>query len=473
MRRHLIAALVALPVVVVAVLGLPLAMERSDEAFRELAHARAVEARQLSSTAARALTGREQDVLRESIAAYQDRTGGRAHVYDARGQSVEGALCLLTPAELADQRVVRAALRGQFTDSADRQVSERPDELIVAVPVLHQGMLVGVVVVCSALDDLELKQWTIWAVVAVIGALALAASGFLAEPLARWILRPVRYLESAARRFAAGDHSARVPVHLGPPDLRVLAETFNHLAEQVQQQVRVQKAFVSDASHQMRSPLVALRLRLENMEPHVRAGGTHSLEQAIGEVDRMTGILNALLLLARAESGTQSAEPVDVLAVVEERVASWRLSAEPRRVALAIDSDGEALAAAVAGTVDQIVDVFLDNAVRIAPPGSTVWLRLVQDAETVAVQCIDEGPGMSDVERARACDRFWRGSKALAGEGSGLGLAIAASLARANNGSVLLREAAGGGLHAEVRLPAWSPSGSRQAGIPLLQDGRR
>ncbi|MCX4657472.1 HAMP domain-containing sensor histidine kinase [Streptomyces microflavus] len=472
MRRHLIGALVALPVAVVAVLGLPLAMERSDKALRELAHARAVEARQLSSAAEQALTGRGQETLPETIAAYQDRTGGRAHVYDARGRSVEGALCLLTPAELADQKVVQAALRGQFTDSADREVSERPDELIVAIPVLHQGLLVGVVVVCSALDDLELKQWTIWAVVAVIGALALAASGFLAEPLARWILRPVHYLESAARRFAAGDHGARVPVHLGPPDLRVLAETFNHLAEQVQQRVRVQKAFVSDASHQMRSPLVALRLRLENMEPHMRTDGTRSLEQAIGEVDRMTGILNALLLLARAESGAQSTEPVDVLAVLEERVASWRLLTEPRRVTLAIDRDAEVLAAAVSGTVDQIIDIFLDNAVRVAPPGSTVWLRLVQDAETVAVQCIDEGPGMSDAERARACDRFWRGPGALAGEGSGLGLAIAASLARANNGSILLQEAAGGGLHAEARLMAWPSSGEPQTGM-LLKRSRR
>lgn len=88
------------------------------------------------------------------------------------------------------------------------------------------------------------------------------------------------------------------------------------------------------------------------------------------------------------------------------------------------------------------------------------------------MQCIDEGPGMSDAERARACDRFWRGPGALAGEGSGLGLAIAASLARANNGSILLQEAAGGGLHAEARLMAWPPSGEPQTGM-LLKRGRR
>ncbi|MGK9464972.1 ATP-binding protein (plasmid) [Streptomyces sp. G6] len=456
MRRHLVAALVALPVAVVTVLGLPLALQRSDEALRELAHARATDARQLSSAAVQALSHGEREVLRQRIADYQDRTGGRAHVFNARGRSVDGALCLLSPDELAQQSVVRAALQGQFTDSSDRQVSKAAEELIVAVPVIHQGLLVGVVVVCSALDDLQLKQWTIWAVVAVIAALALAASGFLAEPLARWILRPVRYLEAAARRFAAGDHDARVPVHLGPPDLRVLAETFNHLAEQVQHQVTVQKSFVSDASHQLRSPLVALRLRLENLEPHIAPGGSRGLEQALGEVDRMTGILNALLLLARAESGAQAVECVDVRAVAEERVASWRLVAEPRNITVTIDGEGDLVASAVAGTVDQVLDVFLDNALRMAPPGTTVQVRLVEDAAMVAVQCIDAGPGMSPDERARACDRFWRGARA-AGEGSGLGLAIAASLARANNGHVLLQEGPGRGLHAELRLPARVP----------------
>ncbi|MFG2294488.1 ATP-binding protein [Streptomyces sp. NPDC048603] len=467
MRRHLVAALVALPCAVIMVLGLPLALQQSDEALRELAATRTAEARELVPVAVEALEEGERAGLRQRIAEYQDGTGARAHVYDDRGRSVEGALCALSPEELAREGVVRTALEGRFTDSSDPQVSEVTDELIVAVPVIHERTLVGIVVVCSELDDLQLEQWTIWAVVAVIGALALAMSGFLAEPLARWILRPVRYLEAAARRFADGDHTARVPVHLGPPDLRVLAETFNHLAEQVQHQVTVQKSFVSDASHQLRSPLVALRLRLENLEPHIEPDGSRGLEQALDEVDRMTGILNALLLLARAESGTRAAEEVDVLAVAEERVASWRLVAEPRDIALTVDGEGDLVASAVAGTVDQILDVFLDNALRMAPAGSAVRVRLVEEAGMVVVRCIDAGPGMTAAERARACDRFWRGARAASTEGSGLGLAIAASLARVNSGQVLLEDAPGGGLNAEVRLPA------RGSGVPAGLTGQR
>ncbi len=197
------------------------------------------------------------------------------------------------------------------------------------------------------------------------------------------------------------------------------------------------------------------------------AGG--SLDEALGEVDRMTGILNALLLLARAESGTRGPEPVDVLAVTEERVACWRLVAQPQQIALAIDSESAPVVLAVPGTLDQILDVFLDNALRAAPAGTTIHLRLVEDAGRVAVQCIDAGPGMSEAERARACDRFWRGANAASGEGSGLGLAIAASLARANDGHVLLQEAPGGGLQAEARLPAWPASAPQPTNAAFLE----
>ncbi|MFD9465046.1 sensor histidine kinase [Streptomyces sp. NPDC060027] len=458
MRRHLVAALVALPAAVVTVLGLPPVMQQGEEALRELAHTCVQQARKLSGTAAKVLAGNDRESLRAQIAEHQNRTGGRAHVFDARGRSVDGALCILSPAQVSQQDPVQAALRGQYTDSADQKSAQLADELVVAVPVIWHGLLIGVVVICSALDDLELQQMTIWVVVGVTAAFALALSRFLAELLARWILRPVRYIETAARRFAAGDHDVRVPVHLGPPDLRVLAETFNHVAEQVQQQVKLQRSFVSDASHQLRSPLVALRLRLENLEPHVTPEGERRLEQALGEADRMTGILNALLLLARAESGAQPAEAVDVRAVAEERVASWRVTAELRHVAVVIEGEVDVVVSAIAGTVDQILDVFLDNAVRASPQHTTIRVRLVEDDGVVSVQCQDAGPGMSPDERARACDRFWRGPNAITSEGSGLGLAIASSLAQANHGHLLLQEAPGGGLHAEVRLPALRPA---------------
>ncbi|MFJ3620571.1 sensor histidine kinase [Streptomyces iakyrus] len=473
MRRHLVAALVALPAAVLVLLGLPLALERDDQAVRELFKARTQQARAMKEMAAEVARHGASATARERIADFQDRTGGRVQLYDVTGRPLVGALCILSPGELRGQEPVRAALRGDFADSADQHVSWQAAELVIAVPVIEQGRLVAVVVICSFLDDLRIDVLTQLILIAVAALVALALGALLAEPLARWILRPIRYLERAALDFAAGEHHARVPVDQGPPELRVLAETFNHLAEQVQHQVRVQQSFVADASHQLRSPLVALSLRLENLEPHLDADGAERLALAVVEADRMSRILNALLLLARSESHDQPGQPVDALAVLEERVASWRLVATPKSVRIDIDESPGLFVSAIPGTLDQILDVFIDNALRASPSGTSLRLRVVGDSHVVAVQCQDQGPGMSAADRARACDRFWRGPDAESGEGSGLGLAIAASLARANGGEVLLERAPTGGLHAEVRLPAWVPPASGPCPSPAASEGAR
>ncbi|WP_407836144.1 ATP-binding protein [Streptomyces sp. DSM 116496] len=473
MRRHLVAALLVLPTIVLVLLGLPLAAARDDQAVRELTHVRTQQAREMKDLASEVVRSGDSAGARARIADFQDRTGGRMQVYDPAGEALVGALCVLTPQEIRSKEPVEAALRGDFLDSAEQRVSWRAKELVVAVPVIEAGQLVAVVVICSFLDDLQVDVMTAWTIIAVIALLALAVGAFLAEPLARWMLKPIRYLERAALDFAAGDHHARVPVDQGPPELRVLAETFNHLAEQVQHQVRVQQSFVADASHQLRSPLVALSLRLENLEPYVDENGAPRLAQALAEAERMSRILNALLLLARSESQEQPAHPVDALAVLEERVASWRLVATPRSVGIDIVEGSDGLIAAIPGTLDQILDVFLDNAVRLSPGGGSIRLRVVADGGVVAVQCQDQGPGMTALERTRACDRFWRGPGAVPGEGSGLGLAIAASLSRANGGEVLLERSPTGGLHAEVRLPAWQQPAARVPAGPAAIEARR
>ncbi|MET9953694.1 HAMP domain-containing sensor histidine kinase [Streptomyces sp. NPDC006339] len=474
MRRHLVTALVSLPAAVLVLLGLPLALERDDQAVRQLTHARMEQARQMKDLAVEVARGGGSATARQRIADFQDRTGGRVQVYDLTGRALVGALCILSADELREREPVQAALRGDVVDSAEQRVSWQAAELVVAVPVIEAGQMVAVIVICSFLDELQIDVLTQWTLIGVVALFALAVGAFLAEPLARWILRPIRHLERAARDFAAGDHHARVPVGQGPPELRVLAETFNHLAEQVQHQVHVQQSFVADASHQLRSPLVALFLRLENLEPYVDGAGAARLGLALAEADRMSRILNALLLLARSESQGQPRQPVDALAVLEERVASWRLVAAPKSVGIDIDTADEPdqLAAAIPGTLDQILDVFLDNALKVSPSGSRLRLRIVSDGPVVAVQCQDQGPGMSAADRSRACDRFWRGPDAAPDEGSGLGLAIAASLARANGGEILLECVPTGGLHAEVRLPAWQPQREPSASRPAIEPAR-
>ncbi|WP_439659405.1 sensor histidine kinase [Lentzea sp. HUAS TT2] len=471
MRRHLVAVLTVLPTVVAFVLGLPLAMHRIDRAGQELVIQRLSEAEQLVHNAA-AVLRREGAADMERLRDYRQRTDVNVVVVDTLGQSVFGSPCAGATPPPMEQESVRVALRGGHLESADYSVNDGRRELVVATPVIDEGRHWGVVVTCSSLESLRTHAWTVWATTAVVAFLAIALSAGLAEPLARWLLRPVRLFDRAAHRFAAGDYGARVSVGSGPPELRVLGETFNRMADQLQHTLQTQRSFVGDASHQLRNPLVALQLRLENLEPYVPAGGASQMNAALQEAARMGLILNALLTLARAENRHQPHERIDVIAVLIDRTASWRLSAETTDVHIEVAPGAGGWVSALPGTLDQIVDVFLDNAIRASPPGGRIVLAATSHGQTISISCRDEGPGMTAEEAARACDRFWRGPQTLDTDGSGLGLSIAVSLADASNGRIHLRPAPVGGLDATVVLPEW-PWSSTTASETRREDRMR
>jgi signal transduction histidine kinase len=200
--------------------------------------------------------------------------------------------------------------------------------------------------------------------------------------------------------------------------------------------------------------LTALRLRLENLETEVADGGRAELQAAEAEVDRLTRMVEGLLALARLENTAGAREPVDLDAVVAERVDSWIPYACEQDVAVTRSAGTLGRAWAVPGAVEQIIDNLLENAVRVAPPHTTVTVgsgASPQTADTVEIHVVDGGPGLSATDRIHAFDRFWR-SPDSAGSGSGLGLAIVRQLAQASGGDAELRAAPGGGIDAAVRL---------------------
>jgi len=463
-RKHLVGVLTALPAVVVCVLGAPLALHRIDKAGQDLVITRLSEAEQLTPHAAAALR-HEATADLGSVQDYQRRAGVDVVILDPGGRVFLDAPCTQMDQRLLEQEPVRVALRGGHLESADYSVDDGRRVLVVATPVIENGRHWGAIVTCSSLAGLRTQAWTVWATTAVIAILAIAVNALLAEVLARWLLRPVQPFDRAARRFAAGDYEARVSADTGPPELRMLAETFNRMADQLQHTLQTQRSFVGDVSHQLRNPLVALRLRLENLEPHVRPEGAAQMNSALQEAARMGLILNALLTLARAEGRSQPQERIDVAAVLTDRAASWCPSAGAGRTSIEIAPSVGGHVVALSGTLDQILDVFLDNAIRASPPGGRIVLATAVTAQEVAISCRDHGPGMTVEEAAQACDRFWRGPQTRDTEGSGLGLSIAVSLAHASNGRIRLQPAPGGGLEATVVLPAWPRSNTATAPI--------
>ena len=215
--------------------------------------------------------------------------------------------------------------------------------------------------------------------------------------------------------------------------MRDLAGSFDTMAGRLETLVASQREFAADASHQLRTPLAALRLRLENLREGADAGSHRDVDAALVEVERLAGIIDGLLVLARAESPEPTLVAVAVAEVVRDRVSAHEVLAARQGVTLSGRSE-RVSATAVLGAVDQMLDNLIDNAVKASPRGSEVTVRAAVTPGGVEIHVVDQGPGMSDEERRHAFERFWR-SGATGRGGSGLGLAIVDRLARASGGA--------------------------------------
>ncbi len=241
------------------------------------------------------------------------------------------------------------------------------------------------------------------------------------------------------------------PEHVGPGELRVLAGTINDMARRLDGLVKAQRAFVADASHQLRTPLTALRLRLENLASQLDGPATGDMQAAISEGQRLAGLIDVLLALARAEGTRPERLDIDVGQLATQRLSAWSALAEETNVSLTREGPAHTWAKVVPGYLEQVLDNLLANALDASPRGSTVTIRTELAGRWIDIHVCDRGLGMSEEDRGRAFDRFWRRDPST-GVGTGLGLAIVDQLLTACRGTADLRDNPGGGTDAVVRL---------------------
>ncbi|SDM68906.1 sensor histidine kinase [Allokutzneria albata] len=355
------------------------------------------------------------------------------------------------------------------TDSAVWQHSPvlGADALVVTVPARSaDGAVKGAVRVSFPEAPLERRLWQIWGFRAAlaVGVLVLAAAAGVF--VARRLTRPLRELTAMAARFGDGDLTAR-SVEAGPPETRTLSRTLNAGAERIGTLVDAQRAFVADASHQLRTPLTALRLSLDNIADEVDDEFTREdVAAATAEVVRMSRLVSGLLALAKAEGMVAPPEPVEVAALVEDRFEVWSPVAAERGVRLVAELPEEDLRVlAGPGQLEQVLDNVLSNALEVSPEGGVITVRAGAAGDRVDLVVLDQGPGLSEQDRERAFDRFWRGPALTGRGGSGLGLAIVKQLVADSAGSVRLVAAPGGGLGVRLSLrAATSPASPRSGG---------
>jgi signal transduction histidine kinase len=215
------------------------------------------------------------------------------------------------------------------------------------------------------------------------------------------------------------------------------------MAAELTGSIEAQREFVANASHQLRTPLTGVRLRLEAiMQDGGRAGEQAAKAQA--ELDRLSALVDDLLALAHASSADATATSVDLSDLAREAVARWREGAEAAGKRLELKADGRPIVWASPEDVTHVLDNLIDNALRYAPAGSEVRIETGADDGRASLVVADDGPGIPQAERARVFERFYRGSTGRsAGPGTGLGLAIVAELVRRWDGEVRLLDAPG------------------------------
>jgi signal transduction histidine kinase len=451
-RRRILAGYLGLVVVLLAALEIPLGVEFSRSEQRTLETKVEHDATTLASIAPDTLRRPTRGRL-EAIASvayrYRRATGGRVVIVNRKGVAVidtnaRGA----GVTSFASRPEIASALRGNVASGTRESRTLHTRLLYVAVPVAANGRIEGAARITYPTSAVDSRIRRYWVVLAAIAAIVIALAVVLGLAVATFIARPLRRLEGAAAAVSAGDLTARAPANEGPPEVRSLAAVFNEMVAKLDQLLRSQDEFVADASHQLRTPLTALKLRLENLARDVAPAGRSELDGAVAEVARLGSLVEALLALARADTSREAARPVDVHVVARERVAAWSALAEER--GLRLTTVGDAVQARTAEErLRQVLDNLLENALEVSPDEGTITVETRSAPPWIELRVRDEGPGLGAAERERAFDRFWRGRT---GEGSGLGLAIVRRLVEQDGGNVELVEAPRHGLEVVVRL---------------------
>ena len=334
--------------------------------------------------------------------------------------------------------------------------TELTNDRVVAVQTVWDdgklsGTAIGTLVLERPTGPLNQNIANLWLYLVGLSGAAMVAAVLIAAYFARWVGRPLARLDTAARKIADGDLTVRAKTGYGPPELRRMAATFNMMAGRLEALVHGHRAMLADASHQLRTPLTALRLRLDLLAADSAPAAAAELAGAQEEIARLSRLVDGLLATARAEAVTDQLEQIDVMEAVSERVTAWQPVANGNGVKLLTEAPPSPapLVALGAGHLDQILDNLLDNAIdAIVGEGGIVRVSVARTDTGTRLTVADDGPGMTPQERSRAFLRYTTGSQ----NGTGLGLAIVHRLVTANGGTIKLADTPGGGLTVEVEF---------------------
>jgi signal transduction histidine kinase len=460
MKKRLLVAMVGLVGVVLIAHDVPLSMHLSQIERDRLTTAIERDAFTIGGKISPALP--QSDPERQSsidavLAEYAQTKGGTIVVVDRNGyllSSTDASITIGT--DYAGRPEIATALLGDPSSGTRLSNTLGGSLVYVAVPVLSGAEVLGAVRITFPKTVLDKSVRDQLQGLLLAAGVSVAMAIVVALVFARTVSKPLDNLRATTDVLASGDLTATA-VEEGPGETRQLARSFNAMAKRLGGLIDRQRSFAADASHQLRTPLTALRLRLEQAGELVSTSPEQAqihIDEALNETDRLAHLVEQLLHLARSEGAVLSKEQVDVSEMLTERVREWTYLAEERGVSIAVQAPTNMSAFTNRVALREIVDNYIDNALEVSKDSSSILLVAQQVSGSVEVIVRDEGRGLSAEDQARAFDRFWRTNvDSNRRGGSGLGLAIVAQLAHAAGMTVELRTSPAGGIDAVVVMP--------------------
>ncbi len=400
---------------------------------------------------------------------YGRRFGSRLLVTEPEGRVLGDSLQHSRPDEaMTGQKLkideVQAAAELASEQTAIYRLGDDQFALYAAVPLMRAGEVTGVLLASASVADIvqALSQLT--------GRLLLAGAGISAVFLvvtwlvARGLISPLAKLQRTAARLGSGALDARVEGIDTGDEVHRLAETFNQMAEEIEAHDRSQRQFISDASHELRTPISSAMLLVEALQGDESAPGP-LLNRLSEQLDRMSRLIDQLLELARLDEARTSApaessfppEPTDLGSVLRRIRRRLQPVADEKDVQMAVSTDAKLLVGGPEESLERVVQNLAENAVKYTPAGGSVQLDAVECGDKVLLQISDTGPGIPPEQLQNIFDRFWRGdpSRSRPGGGFGLGLSIVRRRVEELGGQIDVESHTGEGSCFTVTLPRY------------------
>jgi two-component system, OmpR family, sensor kinase len=437
---------------VLVALGVPLAVNLNQRATLQLQTDSLVRAQYIANAVgAENLRPKNEPRLKEIVDQASGYVGGRVLVVNENGVVLADSQ---TPPQVgtnyatAGRPEILSALRGQPDSIIRHSVDLGTDLMTTAVPIQDEGHTYGAVRITQTIAEVrsQTRRTTIGLI--AIGLAGLTGGLLLAFGIAGSLSRPLRKLADTSERLGTGDLSARAEGVGGGREVEELGRSFDEMADRLERTVQAQREFIANASHQLRTPLTGIKLRIESAIEDAQSDDLRrQLEAADREVDRLSEIVDRLLVMAReVEEGRPT--QVDLADAVARALARWEERAELRGASL-VARGGGGTAQANPADLDQILDNLLDNAISYS--SGEIAIETSREDGSVLLAVTDHGPGIPADEIERVTDRFYRGRGAPSG-GSGLGLPIARQLAEKWGGTLAVSSPKDGGARIEVSL---------------------